>query len=500
VAANFAPSIVAVSQGAQQFIEDFGGMSEVVDKVATGTLLVSGVLAGRLAGSMATATAATIAKISAERAHIAALAEQQAMEAARAATLARTASNLQSIAAQRAASAAQEAAQERNAAAMDAQRLQRLQAQLAAEKTLAAQRLGEQTNAAGRMQVQARINQLHTAELGAINQLTAANGRLAQAEAAETAAKKLASAASLEKARADTAATTATGAYTTAAAAAARANGVLATSARVAAGAMSLVGGPLGAAMLAGGAIYYFREELGLVAPKVQSATDRVDDMTSALDANSEAALKNARAMLEAERQFQQFQQARLAMEVNRQQQVVADEQEQWDAVGGQQAFGMGMRSEAQQRLHDLRLELLDTRQAIEAAGGSVTEIDGKLAELEKTTRDLITPTGYLGDENQAAEAAARKAQQAAEAQAKALVGLQQEMDRYWLTTRNTSNGWRCWIAPWQKAPLAKKPMAKQCAGALSSTSAPPRVPKSTKSRPPPWWASTTATGRKRSS
>ena len=82
---------------------------------------------------------------------------------------------------------------------------------------------------------------------------------------------------------------------------AAGAQASLAAATRGAGAAMALVGGPLGAAMIAGGAIYYFREELGLVAPKVQSATDRVDDMTSALDANSEAALKNARAMLEAE-------------------------------------------------------------------------------------------------------------------------------------------------------------------------------------------------------
>lgn len=209
---------------------------------------------------------------------------------------------------------------------------------------------------------------------------------------------------------------------------AAGAQASLAAATRGAGAAMALVGGPLGAAMIAGGAIYYFREELGLVAPKVQSATDRVDDMTSALDANSEAALKNARAMLEAERQFQQFRQSTLAMEVSRQQQVVADEQRQWDAVGGQQAFGMGMRSEAQQKLHDLRLELLDTRQAIEAAGGSVSEIDEKLEELERTTRDIIPPTTELGDATETAAAKAQAHADAADAQAAALEELRNRL------------------------------------------------------------------------
>ncbi|MGO3056991.1 MAG: hypothetical protein ACTID3_08675 [Halomonas sp.] len=154
---------------------------------------------------------------------------------------------------------------------------------------------------------------------------------------------------------------------------------------------------PLGMLVTAAGAavsaIYAFREELGLVSPKIQTATDRVDDMTSALDANSEAALKNAKAMLEAERQFQQFRQATLVLAVANQREVVADEQKQWDAVGGQQAFGMGQRSESQQALHDLQVELMTTRNAIEAAGGSVTEIDAKLAELGNTTRETTQTT-----------------------------------------------------------------------------------------------------------
>ncbi|UXZ55832.1 DUF4214 domain-containing protein [Halomonas sp. 7T] len=202
----------------------------------------------------------------------------------------------------------------------------------------------------------------------------------------------------------------------------------LAGATRAAAGALALVGGPLGAAMLAGGAIYYFREELGLVTPSVQSATDRVDDMTSALDANSEAALKNARAMLEAEQQFQQFRQATLTMEVNRQRQIVADEQRQWDAVGGQQAFGMGQASESQQALRDLQVQLMDTRNAIDAAGGSVTKIDEKLAQLERTTRETITPTTDLGDASETTAAKTNELTKATEAQASALEDLRNRL------------------------------------------------------------------------
>jgi hypothetical protein len=198
----------------------------------------------------------------------------------------------------------------------------------------------------------------------------------------------------------------------------------LGAASRGASAAMMLVGGPAGAAVLAGGAIYYFREELGLVTPKVQSATDRVDDMTSALDANSEAALKNAKAMLEAEQQFQQFRQTKLAMDVSRQRQIVAEEQRQWDAVGGHEAFGAGPSSESQQALQDLQIELMETRNAIEEAGGSVTEIDEKLAQLERTTRETIPPTTDLGDANETAAAKAKELAESTAAQAKALEDL----------------------------------------------------------------------------
>ncbi|MBZ5489140.1 hypothetical protein HW452_16595 [Halomonas aquamarina] len=201
---------------------------------------------------------------------------------------------------------------------------------------------------------------------------------------------------------------------------------------------------PLGAlvtvAGAAVGAIYTFREELGLVSPKIQSATDRVDDMTSALDANSQAALKNAKAMLEAERQFQQFRQTTLAMAVSNQREIVAEEQRQWNSVGGQQAFGMGQRSEAQQALHDLQVELMDTRNAIEAAGGSVAEIDAKLAELGNTTRETTQTTEDQTSESERATKAIANQIAALQMQAKTLGMAEDEMVLYKLAQEGATD------------------------------------------------------------
>ncbi|MCE8020177.1 tape measure protein [Halomonas sp. MCCC 1A11036] len=72
----------------------------------------------------------------------------------------------------------------------------------------------------------------------------------------------------------------------------------LATAARGAAGALAFVGGPLGAAVIAGSALYYFREELGLTGERldgVQKITNEAEaamkGLEEAIDDSSSAAL-----------------------------------------------------------------------------------------------------------------------------------------------------------------------------------------------------------------
>ncbi|HDZ48780.1 hypothetical protein LCGC14_0074520 [marine sediment metagenome] len=60
---------------------------------------------------------------------------------------------------------------------------------------------------------------------------------------------------------------------------------------RVATGALALVGGPAGAAVIAAGAIYYFREELGLVDVVAQNTTNALEENTAAIRSGTTAAL-----------------------------------------------------------------------------------------------------------------------------------------------------------------------------------------------------------------
>ena len=62
---------------------------------------------------------------------------------------------------------------------------------------------------------------------------------------------------------------------------------------RTASGAMALLGGPAGVAVLAAGSIYYFREELGLVQRQTGLSTDELEKLRGEVDDLSEAALNN---------------------------------------------------------------------------------------------------------------------------------------------------------------------------------------------------------------
>ncbi|ASK18372.1 EF-hand domain-containing protein [Halomonas sp. N3-2A] len=304
---EFADLETIISSSTSQIIAEYSGeitstvdalgdgvrlLADNFDNLADAATLAAGVMTARFVSAMAAGTAATIHSMAVTRAQTLALAENQAVEASRTATMARSVAAEQSSAAARANIAAQRASQNAAAIAQDLQRVQSLQSTLAAERTLAAQRLQSQTTAAGRMQVQARIAQLQTAETAATNQLALASGRLTQAQTAEASAKRTAALASLDKARADTAATAAMGRYTAAAAAATGASTALATASRAASGALTLVGGPVGAAVLATVALGALANRLDKTAERAENMEFRANELASSLQSMGETSIR----------------------------------------------------------------------------------------------------------------------------------------------------------------------------------------------------------------
>ncbi|XTC99102.1 tape measure protein [Enterobacter hormaechei] len=166
-------------------------------------------------------------------------------------------------------------------------------AQIQSEKALEAQRLKAQITDQGRIATATRMAQLQQASTVLNQRLAASEAATAQARAAAvTQAESAVSSARLAAADATGVATAANGRYIasqTAAAAAARAASL---SIGLARGALSLIGGPAGAAMLAAGAIFYFWQKAQQAKEEAIRFADSLESVNASMKAMNNAQLK----------------------------------------------------------------------------------------------------------------------------------------------------------------------------------------------------------------
>lgn len=141
----------------------------------------------------------------------------------------------------------------------------------------------------------------------AITQLAAANQRAIGAEAAHTAAVNANSAAM--------------GRATIAAHA-------MAGAARAGSAALALVGGPMGAAVIAGAAAYYFRDSLGFASAAAREAKDDIDQLVESMDNYTEAQYRNNRVSI-----VQDLAEARIEAEKLEKQIASLQEQSQQESI-----------------------------------------------------------------------------------------------------------------------------------------------------------------------
>ncbi|MDF3917525.1 phage tail tape measure protein [Salinicola salarius] len=273
----------------------------VIKGVADGLKVFAALLAGRVVGSLGTATAAMAAKTAASIRDLAATKAADAAEAGRQAMLARTAAAEKTAEANNASLAAQRATSARLDAAAEASRLAAVKASLTAERALETQRLQSQISATGRAQSLARLAELRTAETATMNQQTAASARLTAAQQAEASAARLAATATAQQSAASKAATAAMAQQAAAARATGTAATAMAVATRAATGALALVGGPVGVAVLAAGALVMYHEELDNMLAPTKRAKQAVSDLTDEIDRNSRAALENGIAKFKAD-------------------------------------------------------------------------------------------------------------------------------------------------------------------------------------------------------
>ncbi|MGO2241132.1 MAG: tape measure protein [Halomonas sp.] len=218
---------------------------------------------------------------------------------------------------------------------------------------------------------------------------------------------------SVARTRATTAAGAHTAAMNTATAATARAS----VAARGLSGALALVGGPLGLLVGAGGLLYAFREELGLVRAAAEPTTQRIDDLTNAISQNSVAAVEAGIVSLATEYFALGQQAASATAEIERLTQAQDNDRQ-----------GAQARLQNNMRLRDMREELAQVTTEQDAAGESIGKLRETLAGLGQTVVETTSSTTELGDASKTAAAHAKELAKSTEAQATALEALRNRL------------------------------------------------------------------------
>jgi len=191
---------------------------------------------------------------------------------------------------------------------------------------------------------------------------------------------------------------------------AAAAQTALAGATRAASGAMTLLGGPVGLLVGAGGLMYMFREELGLVRDAAEPTTQRIDNLTDALNRNSVAAVEAGIVNMASE-YFVLGQRAAAA----------TAEIEKLTTAQDNDRQGAQARLQNNMRLRDMREELAQITTEQEAAGKGADELRQVLSGLGETVVETTNSTTELGTTSETTAAKASELTKATEAQADAL-------------------------------------------------------------------------------
>ncbi|HCD8150297.1 TPA: tape measure protein [Enterobacter hormaechei] len=178
-------------------------------------------------------------------------------------------------------------------ATAEAQTIRTQLAQINSEKALEAQRLRAQITEQGRIQAATRMAQLQQASAALTTRLAAAEATASQSRAAAIAsAEAKVSAARIALANATGVATAANGRFIASQEASAVASRAASAAAALARGALSLIGGPAGAAMIAAGAIFYFWQKAQQAKQEAIAFADGLDKLNSSLKSLSNTQLR----------------------------------------------------------------------------------------------------------------------------------------------------------------------------------------------------------------
>ena len=293
----------SVSTGIKVFNTGIISLSQNLDTISTVLVALTAVMGSRFAGALAMSTAAKIkdtaatiaaakaSEVAAKDAEIESAAKLRLANVEKAATIQTLQLAEGRLATIRTTQAS--VASEVKLAEAEANSIRITIAQIESEKVLETQRLRAQISDQGRIATATRMAQLQQASVALNTRLAAAETATAQARAASLASAEAAvSKARLAAADATGIATAANGRYIASQEASIIATRAASASLGLLRGAMSLVGGPAGVAMIAGAAVFYFWQQAKQAKQEAISFADGVDRLNSSLKAMSNTSLR----------------------------------------------------------------------------------------------------------------------------------------------------------------------------------------------------------------
>ncbi|SDL77457.1 hypothetical protein SAMN05661010_02510 [Modicisalibacter muralis] len=182
---------------------------------------------------------------------------------------------------------------------------------------------------------------------------------------------------------------------------------------RALSGAMTLLGGPAGVAILAAGAIYTFREELGLTTPALEASSEAVATLTGRLDNMNQAA-----AELQLTTLIGKLAELKAQAEVTGEAYLDVGRDE---PINGGGFLGVDVSGQVEQ-FREISEATSDSRQEFVNVEAAIGLVESRLQELKAQGERTVPTLSNLGS-------AAEEAEKAAKKQAQALEQLRREID-----------------------------------------------------------------------
>lgn len=265
-------------------------------------------------------------------------------------------------------------------------------AQIESEKALEIVRLKAQISEQGRISTATRMAQLQQASAALTTRLAAAEAAASAARAtAITTAEAQVAAARATTATATGAATAATGRYIAMQEASVIATRAASASLVLLKGALSLIGGPAGLAMIAAAAVFYWWQQAKQAKQEAIAFADGLDKLNAAMSSMSNTQLRGAIADANTS--------------IRAQKEVVADLKDEVDALTARYskftpeaqkyADSMGQGTEFTQRQAQISDQLAQKTRDLEAARDKLSRTEGVASEASRTlTNNMLTAMG----------------------------------------------------------------------------------------------------------